>query len=433
MFAGGCLAAQSSAGAADSSAEGGAASVLARVQPLAEQGDAKAQYNMGVIYDRGYGVERDYAQARSWYEKAAAQGDAEAAHNLGVMYHQGHGVAVDDKQAVDWFREAAKLGEPAAQNNLAVMYAEGMGVEQDLAQAVAWMARAAVAGNDSATNNLPVLAAELPGTEITGNAVNVRAKPTTAAEVLAQADAGTAVALLKTQDEWSRVLLPDHVVGWISNGLLAAAVPATTGADADVTDTADVVETGVVSRDDATAPLAVAAAGDDGDDAGAGADTAAVTAVAAGQTDAHAVVQKDTRKDTQGQSEPAVTPATNAAGGLAAGGPDPTVAADTPAPDVAGGKDAVTAGADDEASAAQTQPQEAAQASAVAAQATVSTKTVGVGTANVREQPSRQATVLFRLQRGDRVAIVKSHSGWAYVEAADGQRGWVAGYLLVGG
>src|SRR5699024_3584817 len=104
-------------------------SVLARVRPLAEQGDPKAQYNMGVIYDRGYGVERNYDKARIWYEKAAAQGDAEAAHNLGVMYHEGHGVPVNDKRAVYWFRKAAKLGEPAAQNNLAVMYAEGRSEE----------------------------------------------------------------------------------------------------------------------------------------------------------------------------------------------------------------------------------------------------------------------------------------------------------------
>jgi len=61
----------------------------------------------------------DYAAAlREWTPLAAKQGDAEAQFNLGVMYHNGHGVSQDDKTAAKWFRLAAEQGDAAAQFNL---------------------------------------------------------------------------------------------------------------------------------------------------------------------------------------------------------------------------------------------------------------------------------------------------------------------------
>jgi TPR repeat protein len=62
---------------------------------LAEQGDAGAQYNLGVMYDNGRGVIQDYAEAMDWYRLAAEQGDALAQNNLGVMYANGDGVIQD--------------------------------------------------------------------------------------------------------------------------------------------------------------------------------------------------------------------------------------------------------------------------------------------------------------------------------------------------
>ena len=59
------------------------------IRPLAEQGNAGAQTDLGVIYDAGLGVPQDYAQAVVWYHKAADQGDAGAQFNLGFMYAQG--------------------------------------------------------------------------------------------------------------------------------------------------------------------------------------------------------------------------------------------------------------------------------------------------------------------------------------------------------
>ncbi len=60
-------------------------------RPLAEQGDANAQYNLGVMYNHARGVPQDYEKAFHWYSKAAEQGHASAQYNLGLMYELGQG------------------------------------------------------------------------------------------------------------------------------------------------------------------------------------------------------------------------------------------------------------------------------------------------------------------------------------------------------
>ena len=77
---------------------------------LAEQGDARAQYNLGVKYDNGEGVIEDDKLAVEWYTKAAMQGYARAQYNLGVKYDNGEGVIKDDKVAVEWYTKAAMQG-----------------------------------------------------------------------------------------------------------------------------------------------------------------------------------------------------------------------------------------------------------------------------------------------------------------------------------
>ena len=72
----------------------------------AEQGNAGAQYNLAVMYDKGLGVPQDYSEAVRWYRKAAEQGDALAQYNLGVMYANGEGVPQDYAEAVRWYRKA---------------------------------------------------------------------------------------------------------------------------------------------------------------------------------------------------------------------------------------------------------------------------------------------------------------------------------------
>ena len=83
---------------------------VAAYRKAAEQGDAKAQYNLGVCYANGDGVQKDLTQAVFWYRKAAEQGHAEAQYNLGVCYYNGDGVQKDLAQAVFWLRKAADQG-----------------------------------------------------------------------------------------------------------------------------------------------------------------------------------------------------------------------------------------------------------------------------------------------------------------------------------
>jgi len=87
-------------------------------RPLAEQGDASAQTNLGVMYHQGHGVPQDYAEAMKWFRLAAEQGHPSAQTNLGVMYHQGQGVPQDYAEAMKWYRLAADQGHTNAQTNL---------------------------------------------------------------------------------------------------------------------------------------------------------------------------------------------------------------------------------------------------------------------------------------------------------------------------
>ena len=109
---------------------------------VAEQGNAEAQFNLGLMYDNGQGVCQDYAQAVQWYRKAAEQGYAEAQFNLGVMYANGQGVRQDHAQAVQWFGKAAEQGLANAQYNLGVMYANGEGIHQSYKIAKEWFGKA---------------------------------------------------------------------------------------------------------------------------------------------------------------------------------------------------------------------------------------------------------------------------------------------------
>ena len=65
------------------------------------------------MYAKGQGVPQDYAEALKWYRLAAEQGNANAQDNLGVMYANGHGVPQDDAEAVKWYRLAADRATPA--------------------------------------------------------------------------------------------------------------------------------------------------------------------------------------------------------------------------------------------------------------------------------------------------------------------------------
>ena len=110
-------------------------------------------YNKGVAaFQAG-----DYAAALNNWLPLAENEDAEAQRNLGVMYHQGLGVPQSNAEAVKWYRRAAENGHPRAQQNLGVMYEDGAGVSQDLVEATLWYEASAENGNMFAKINLGVL------------------------------------------------------------------------------------------------------------------------------------------------------------------------------------------------------------------------------------------------------------------------------------
>ena len=81
----------------------------------AEKGDALAQYQLGLCYDRGVGVAKNLAQAAAWYRKAAETGYAEAQASLGFCYQKGLGVPADLAEAKRWYTRAASQGDANAQ------------------------------------------------------------------------------------------------------------------------------------------------------------------------------------------------------------------------------------------------------------------------------------------------------------------------------
>jgi TPR repeat protein len=97
---------------------------LKLARPLAEQGDARAQALLGLVYSTtSRGIPRDDLEAAKWFRLAAGQGDASAQFNLGVMHAEGHGVTQDFGEAVRWYQMAADQGYPQAQFNLGLWYA----------------------------------------------------------------------------------------------------------------------------------------------------------------------------------------------------------------------------------------------------------------------------------------------------------------------
>jgi len=113
----------------------------------AEQGHANGQYNLGWMYTNSLGVEQYHEQAMFWYEKAAEQGHTQGQFNLGWMYYKGRGVEPDDEEAVFWYRKSAEKGHARGQFNLGWMYQIGYCVELDHEQAVFWYRKAAEQGN----------------------------------------------------------------------------------------------------------------------------------------------------------------------------------------------------------------------------------------------------------------------------------------------
>ena len=112
------------------------------------------------------GVPQDDAEAVKWYRKAAEQGVAKAQFNLGVMSYKGRGVPQDDADAVRWYRKAAEQGHASAQFNLGLMYDKGRGVPQDYLLAHMWLNLAAATGHEKSRKGRDIVAKRMTPAQI---------------------------------------------------------------------------------------------------------------------------------------------------------------------------------------------------------------------------------------------------------------------------
>lgn len=163
----------------------------AELQQKAESGDAAAQLDLALCYDRGYGVEKNTVEAHKWFLKAAEQGNGRAQNavgndyangtggveknleealrwyrksaeqecgygqnSMGWCYEWGKGVEKDMEEALRWYRKSAEQGCANGQNSLGACYLNGKGVEKDMAEAVKWYCRSAEQGNSNGQFNL---------------------------------------------------------------------------------------------------------------------------------------------------------------------------------------------------------------------------------------------------------------------------------------
>lgn len=91
--------------------KGDYATAIKEWRPMAEQGDAAAQFNLGLLYYDGLGVPQDYAQAADWFLRSAEQDYGKAQLNLGALYGIGKGVKRDYVQAYKWLNLCAAKGD----------------------------------------------------------------------------------------------------------------------------------------------------------------------------------------------------------------------------------------------------------------------------------------------------------------------------------
>lgn len=111
--------------------------------PLAESGDVRAQYAIGRLYEKGWGVSRDFKTAGEWYRKAADKGHPPSEYRMAVGYAAGLGVRRDEAEALVWLRRAAHNGHKRAQKTLARAYEQGrLGLAADPEQAKYWYDKA---------------------------------------------------------------------------------------------------------------------------------------------------------------------------------------------------------------------------------------------------------------------------------------------------
>jgi len=137
------------------------ATALQEWRPLAEQGDADAQFILGGMYLNGRGVPQDYDEAVKWFRLATKQWDADRQWIFSHKQHDGDGALKKNADTVEWYRLAAEKGNASAQADLGGMYATGKGVPQDSIMAHMWYNLGAANGHKLSGTNRDEIAKQM--------------------------------------------------------------------------------------------------------------------------------------------------------------------------------------------------------------------------------------------------------------------------------
>jgi TPR repeat protein len=149
---------------------------------LAQQGDVKAQYDVGNMYLKGQGTTRDAKEAFNWFSKAAEQGYSRAEYKLGYLYQRGTGVTKNQDKAYTWLKKSAQKGYTPAMFYLGKLYV-GRG---DYDTALTWYKRAKAKGYHPAKAEIPKVEAQIAKAKARRTPAPVTHKPVAPKRVVAK-------------------------------------------------------------------------------------------------------------------------------------------------------------------------------------------------------------------------------------------------------
>lgn len=127
----------------------------------AEQGNLKAQYDIGNMYLKGQGAVRNTKQAFQWFKKAAEGGHSRAQYKLGYLYHRGEGTKQNHSKGFKWVSKSAKQSYKPAMYYVGKLYASGDGVTKNIKVAIDWLKKSDAAGYNPAKREIKRLEAKL--------------------------------------------------------------------------------------------------------------------------------------------------------------------------------------------------------------------------------------------------------------------------------
>lgn len=133
---------------------------------FASNGSASAQYELGLLYEYGRGVNQVDTSAVYWYKKSAAQFFPNALYRLAILYDNGWGLEINRERALEFYKLAAERGHQLAQHDLAIMYFQGTGTSRNLLEAYKWLKIAVLSGNPLMQKHLTMVAKEMLSDEI---------------------------------------------------------------------------------------------------------------------------------------------------------------------------------------------------------------------------------------------------------------------------